>query len=364
MGGGMARAVLERRNAGRDGLEIVAAVDRSHVLAGRDLSDVVGLSQRSGVRVSRDAAATLQQSRPDVVIISTRSELRRVAPQIRLAVEVARSNCITIAEEAAYPWAADRGLAEELDRLARLRGVTVLGTGVNPGFVLDALVIALTGVCLRVDHVRAERINDLSPFGSTVMKAQGVGLTPEDFREGVRRGSVVGHVGFAQSLALIARALGWRLDRVEEVREPILSSVRRSAPHARVEPGRVAGCLHLARGLASGREVICLVHPQQVCPEAEGVKTGDFIAIRGQPDINLSIRPEIPGGTGTVALALNMIPTVVEARPGFLTMADLPLPRSLPQVLSPNACATAGGEHLGPQPPDLAARERPRPLLR
>ena len=96
-----------------------------------------------------------------------------------------------------------------------------------------------------------------------------------------------------------------------------------------MEPGNVAGCRHTARAFSRGKELIFLEHPQQICPEAEGVETGDYVTIDGDPPLHLSIKPEIPGGTGTIAIAVNMIPLVISARPGLLTMADLPVPRSL-----------------------------------
>jgi hypothetical protein len=117
------------------------------------------------------------------------------------------------------------GLDEKLDALAKTHNVTVLGTGINPGFVLDLLIIALTGLCFRVDRVKGTRINDLSPYGYNVLKTQGVNLLPEDFENGVKDGSVVGHFGFPESISMIARALGWEIDRIEQKRTPIVSKV-------------------------------------------------------------------------------------------------------------------------------------------
>jgi 2,4-diaminopentanoate dehydrogenase len=184
-------------------------------------------------------------------------------------------------------------------------------------------------VCARVDAVRATRVNDLSPYGPTVLRSQGVGLSPEAFAAGVADGSVVGHVGFPESAAMIAAALGWELDRVEQRREPIVALVRRSTPFVTVEPGSVAGCLHTATAWRDGEPVIELVHPQQVCPEAEGVATGDTIEIRGEPDVRLTGSPEIPGGTATAALAVNVIPRVRAAPPGLTAMTELPVPAAL-----------------------------------
>jgi hypothetical protein len=322
MGGGMARILLEK-----EGVDIVAAVAQTPAKAGKDLGEVLGLERRTNVVITNDIEGALG-TKPDVVLLNTASFVKEVFPQIKIILERG-SNVITIAEEMAYPWASEPELSNEIDRLAKSLGKTVLGTGINPGFVLDTLVIALTGIAADVKHIHAKRVNNLAPFGPTVMRTQGVGTTPEGFRQGLKTGEIVGHVGFKQSVHLIGKALGWNIDRVVEEREPIITSVPRKTQYIEVAAGNVAGCRHTARAYAGDREVVFLEHPQQICPEAEGVETGDYITIDGTPPVNLSIKPEIPGGVGTMAIAVNMIPDVCSARPGLLTMADLPVPRGI-----------------------------------
>jgi 4-hydroxy-tetrahydrodipicolinate reductase len=217
--------------------------------------------------------------------------------------------------------------AERFDSLARESGVSILGTGINPGFILDALIVMWTSVCLRVDRIEARRVNDLSPFGPTVMASQGVGTTVEEFERGVADGSIVGHIGFQESIHLIGRALGWKIDEIIETREPIVCKVARETPHIRVAPGDVAGCRHIGRGYSAGELKIELVHPQQIHPHLEGVDTGDYIRIIGDPEIHMANAPEVPGGKGTYASTGNYIPLIRDATPGLLTVLDLPLPR-------------------------------------
>jgi len=321
MGGGMARLVRER-----PGLVLVGAFDRRVEFQGRDLGEVAAFGGRCGVCVCSDPLAELQKCKPDVTLLATGSYVKDVYADLKCILN-AGSNCITIAEEMAYAWQSHPQEAHDLDALAHRRGITLLGTGVNPGFVLDALVVMLSGVCGRVDSIFASRVNDLSPFGPTVMRTQGVGATPEAFAAGLENGTIVGHIGFRQSMDMMAAALGWMLDDIQEERQPIISRTQRIAPHVRVEPGQVAGCRHMARGLCSGKVVIELEHPQQVCPEAENMATGDMIRIQGDPSIEMHIHPEIPGGKATVNLAVNMIPAVAAARPGLLSMLELPIPR-------------------------------------
>jgi 4-hydroxy-tetrahydrodipicolinate reductase len=236
---------------------------------------------------------------------------------------------ISIAEEMTFPEYRAPQAAVEIDRLAATHNVSVLGTGINPGFVLDLLVVALSGVCAEVRSISATRINDLSAYGPTVLAKQGVGLAPEAFRAGLADGSVVGHIGFPESIHMIGRALGWRIARIEEQREPIVAQVRRATPFVTVEPGHVAGCRHTAVGYMGSEPVITLTHPQQIQAQREGVETGDTIEIRGTPHVRLAGSPEIPGGIATASLAVNMVPRILDAPPGLHCMTDLPVPAAL-----------------------------------
>lgn len=320
MGGGMARLALEKT-----GLEIVGAIDKDPAKIGKDLGDVLEVGRKTGVVVTDNPANVLGKGEVDVTIIATGSFTEEVLPLIELAAR-AKSNVVCIAEQMAFPQAQKPELAEKIDRVSKENGVTVLGTGINPGFVLDTLIIAMTGVCLNVKKIRAARINDLSPFGPTVMRTQGVGTTPEEFAKGLKDGSIVGHIGFEESLNMIAAALGWKLDKIEQTREPIISKVYRETKYVKVQAGNVAGCRHIAHGYMNGQVVLELEHPQQVLPNLEGVDTGDYIWVEGTPSINLAIKPEIPGGLGTIAMAVNMIPQVLRSTPGLVSMKDLPVP--------------------------------------
>ncbi len=184
-----------------------------------------------------------------------------------------------------------------------------------------------SSVCLRVDRIEASRVNDLSPFGPTVMKGQGVGTTVAEFEKGVADGTIVGHIGFPESIMLIARALGWEIDLIEETREPIITEVERATQWVTVAPGDVAGCRHVGKGYSKGELKIHLIHPQQIHPQLAGQDTGDYIRIYGDPNVNMANTPEIPGGKGTYASTGNYIPLMRDAPAGMKTVIDLPLPR-------------------------------------
>jgi len=323
MGSGIARLVLEKQ-----GLELAGAYARRAERAGMDLGRAIGLERDLGIPISNELEDVIEQTRPLIAIQATCSRLNdaknEIATLVRQGVHV-----ISIAEEMAYPAASSPAMAEELHQLALDHEVAVLGTGVNPGFVLDLLVITLSGVCSHIESISARRVNDLSPFGPSVLASQGVGLTPEGFSKGLEDGTVVGHIGFAESIHMIAAALGWEIERIEQSREPIVAQARRETPFLTVEPGQVAGCLHTAVAYRDGKPVLTLIHPQQVHPRLEGVETGDAIEINGTPNVRLGGSPEIPGGQGTCALAVNTIPRVLNAAPGLYSMADLPVPAAM-----------------------------------
>jgi hypothetical protein len=322
MGTGISKMILTKK-----GIEIVGALDKDPSKFGKDLGEVLN-AENLGVLVSNDAEILMSETKADIVILAIDSFVKGVYPAIKQVVESGK-NCITIAEEMAYPYIVHKELSEELDRLCKENNVTILGTGVNPGFVLDSLIITLSGACKSVTSIRAERINDLSPFGETVMRTQGVGLTTEEFEVGIENGSIVGHIGYAQSIPMIAKALGLKYDQITETLEPIISNTYRETPCVKVEPGMVAGCDHIAIATKNGKPIITLEQLQQIHPEAEAVDTGDYIYIKGDADLNLVIKPETPGGIGTMAMAVNMIPQVIASRAGLKTMMDLPIPHSI-----------------------------------
>lgn len=323
MGAGIIELLRQKR-----GLELAGVYGRRPRPVVTDVGRAIGLDEDIGLDISNDLADLLTRTKPRIAIHATCSCVQEAMDEIRLLLGNG-VNIISIAEEMAYPACRSPRLAEEIHELAVAHDVTVLGTGINPGFVLDVLAITLTGVCQRVESVSAKRINDLSPYGPTVLRSQGVGLTPDAFASGVADGTVVGHVGFPESIAMISQALGWDIDRIQETREPIVSRVKRETPDVTVEPGHAAGCMHTAVAYSDGNPAITLIHPQQIHPQLESVKTGDYIDISGEPDVHFSGSPEIPGGVATAALAVNMIPHVMNAAPGLKTMTELPVPVAL-----------------------------------
>lgn len=323
MGSGMARLV-----AGKEGLQLVGGIDTRPEYVGRPLDEVLGLDTDLGATVTDDPSSVLNKDDVDCVIIATTSWVKEQIDDLRTILS-AGINCVSIAEEMASPEAQSPEAARELDDLAKANGVSIIGTGVNPGLSMDTLVVALTAGCLEVTSIEATRVNDLSPYGPTVMRTQGVGLSEEEFLAGVEDGSVDGHIGFPESARMISDALGLGIDRIEQKREPIVSTVRRETPHITIEPGMVAGCKQTLLGYRGDEVVLTLVHPQQVLPELEGQGTGDYVTIHGTPEVSMQINPEYAGGKATQAIAVNVVPRIVEATPGLKNMLDIPMTGAL-----------------------------------
>ncbi len=320
MGQGLLGFILDRPKD----IDLVGVIVTNPAKEGKTVGEL--LDRPCDVKMTTDFEAVLAK-KPDVVCINTQSNLDEVEPPDPPGAQGRLQRHLHRREDLRTRGPATRSAPSCSTRVAKENGVSILGTGINPGFVLDALIVMWSSICLRVDSIEASRVNDLSPFGPTVMVGQGVGTTVEQFEKGVADGSIVGHIGFPESIELIAKALDWKIDEIVETREPIVTEVERSTPHVHVPAGWVAGCKQVGKGYSNGELKIHLIHPQQIHPEMADQGTGDYIKIVGDPNVNMVNSPEIPGGKGTYASTGNYIPLMKDAKPGMLTVVDMPLPR-------------------------------------
>lgn len=325
MGSGMAKMLLTKK-----GVDIVGVCDMHPARAGKSIFEVLGIKRgdRKDVIIKANIDEVLTEKCCDICLCATDSFTKNAFPKLKSVLEK-KINVISTAEEMSYPQAKNPELAKELNKIAKENGVTILGTGINPGLIMDLLVVCLTGCMTEVTHVEAKRVNSLSPFGPAVMEEQGVGMNVEDFNAGVKDGSLAGHVGFIESVNMIADAMGWKVDKFEQQMAPIVTTVDRKSPYGFAAAGDVAGVNMTGQGYVNGEVKIDMIHPQQIEPEMEGTFTGDYITIKGTPEVNMSIKPEVDGGLGTIAMCVNMIPHVINANPGLKTMIDLPVPRAI-----------------------------------
>ena len=278
-----------------------------------------------GVVVSEDAEKTLSSVKADVAVHATSSFLKTVYPQIASIIEHG-VNVVSTCEELAYPYIVDASLAASLDSLAKKHGVTVLGTGINPGFLMDTLPIALSGVCQEIESIRVERVIDAAKRRLPFQKKIGAGLSPQEFDEMIKEGRITGHVGLEQSVSMIADALKLDLEevKVDPVR-PVIAEKPVESREIKVEKGMVAGLTQTAYGLISGKPFITLVFKAYIGAKEEY----DSITIEGTPRINQRITPCVHGDLATAAVVVNSIPKVIKASPGLKTMKDLPVPSAV-----------------------------------
>jgi 4-hydroxy-tetrahydrodipicolinate reductase len=321
--GPIGSAVLKQL-AGRRGFKVVGGVDVDPAKVGRDLGDVAGLPQRLGVKVSADIAKAIKSAKPDVVVLCTSSSIKQVLPQLE-AILKAKKPVVTTTEELSYPGYTHIRQARLIHALAKKAKVAVLSTGVNPGFVMDALPIALTAVCDRVDRIVVNRIQDARMRRLPFQQKIGAGLTTEQFAKKVRDGSVR-HVGFTESIAMIADALGWTLDRITDSVEPKLASVTTSSEFLAVDPGYVCGIVQDGVGYRKGEPAIRL-HMEAYLGAPESY---DSIEIDGSPRLAVKVVGGIHGDVATTSIVINSIPKVLAAAPGLHTMRDMPLPSFFP----------------------------------
>jgi len=315
IGAGVARLL-----AARKAFKVVAAVDRDAAKAGKDLGEVADLGRKAGVRIGDDADAAIRKAKPEVAVLCTGSSLREVWPQIEMLLK-RRVAIVSTTEELAYPWFSQRPLARRIDAAARKAGVAVVGTGVNPGFAMDTLPIALTAICERVDAIRVERVQDARIRRLPFQRKIGAGLSEAEFAERVKAGRVR-HVGLTESVAMIADALGWKLERVTDEIQPKLARTRVEGRLLSVDAGRVCGIVQEGVGYRDGRPTIVL-HMEAYLGAPE---TYDAITIEGSPRLQLKAETGFHGDVATAAIAVNTIPSLLAAGPGLHTMRSLALP--------------------------------------
>lgn len=312
IGCAIARHVLERHS-----VELVGAVDVDPRKAGRDAGEVIGAARPLGFPVCARLADALTRAPAHVAIHSTSSHLNFIKRQIIELLE-AGLDVISTAEELSFPWLAHPADAQELDAVARRCGKSVLGTGVNPGFLMDTLPIALTAICQSVERMEVTRVVNASTRRGPFQAKIGCGMTPEAFKAGIAAGKI-GHVGLRESMDAIAHALGRRLMRYETTAEPLIAERLIATEHFAVKPGQVCGLKQVGRGFTDEGEFITLTFLAALNAEDEY----DVIEIKGCPNLKVTLRGT-NGDLATVAIVVNAIPQVIAATPGLVTMQDLP----------------------------------------
>jgi 4-hydroxy-tetrahydrodipicolinate reductase len=321
MGRNVAEALCDKKS-----FDIVGAVDINPKLLGRDLGEILDKPRNLGVTIEGDANALFSRLDAHAVVLTTTSHLKSVLPEIK---QCARSglNIVSTCEELSYPWKRNPELAQDIDVIAKENGVTVVGTGINPGYLMDSLPLTLTAPCLRVDTIKVTRMMNSArrriPFQTKV----GTSMTPEEFKAKIDDGIITGHVGLLESINMIAAGLGWELDRARELPpEPVITTNPVDTGLGTVNPGNVIGLKSVAFAEISEKKVITLEFYAYAGVEEEY----DEVLIEGVPKIHEKIIGGVHGDIGTVAMTINTIPKAVEAPAGIKIMKDIAPPSCAP----------------------------------
>jgi 2,4-diaminopentanoate dehydrogenase len=313
-------AAVARQVADRKGFRIVGAADIDPAKVGRDLGAVIGADRTLRIKVSGDVRKAIKSSKPDVVVLCTSSSLKGVLPQMEEILRL-RVPIVSTTEELAYPTKGNMRYARAIHELARKARVAVLGTGVNPGFVMDALPITLTGVCEQVDSIRIDRIQDARVRRLPFQQKIGAGLTRDQFERKVDDGSVR-HVGLAESISMIADAIGWKLDRITDDIKPRIATETVASEFLAVDPGFVCGIVQDGVGYRNGVPVITL-HMEAYLGAPESF---DAVEIKGSPALRMKIAGGVHGDIATASIVVNSLRKILDVPPGLHTMRDMPIP--------------------------------------
>jgi 2,4-diaminopentanoate dehydrogenase len=311
----------------KEGIEIVGAIDINPDIVGKDLSEVLG-HKKIGVTISNDVDKVLSETKPDIVCHTTMSYLRQTYSQFEGILNHG-INIISTCEELGYPYVEKEAteLANKLDKLAKEKGATLLGTGINPGFLMDTLPIFLSGPCEQVEEMYITRQMNASTRRIPFQKKIGAGMSVKEYRDAIDNKKITGHVGLEQSMQMIADTLGWELDEIKvDSPEPVVFDHEVKSNAITVPAGHAAGGKQMAYGIVKGKTLITMDFRAYIGADEEF----DSVNIKGVPPINNKISPCVHGDHGTIAMTTNMIPHVINSEPGLKTMAELPPPHATP----------------------------------
>ncbi|MEA1963806.1 MAG: dihydrodipicolinate reductase [Candidatus Aerophobetes bacterium] len=303
----------------REGISYVGAVDINPEIVGRDLGEVIGIGKSLNIKVSNDLKALFEEARPDIAIYTTVSSVREVFSQMRPAIE-SGVDVISTAEKLAFPNFTERELTKEYDELAKNNDVSILGSGINPGFLMDLWPKILSTGCVEVNRVEVKRCMNASPRRKPFQKKIGVSMKPTEFKEAIESGAITGHVGLEESISLIANGLGWNLGEIRVgAIKAVIAEKEVSSKFYTAKEGEVKGIRQEAYGVVGGNAKIQLSFTAFL-----GAKLSyDEVKIEGTPEINVKVSPCWHGDYGTAAMVVNLIPTVLNAPPGVLTINDI-----------------------------------------
>ena len=302
----------------RKGLITVAAVDKNPELLGKDLGLHCGRAT-SGVKIYGSLEEVVKTAKPDVAVLTTVSDMERITPQVEEILGFGIP-IVSTCEELSHPWDCAPTLSKRIDEAAKANGVAVVATGVNPGFLMDALPTFLTAVCQDVEFIQVNRYQDAQYRRIPFQKKIGAGLSLEAFEVKKQTGTLR-HVGLTESMQLIANRMRWSLDKTEDILTPVIAEEETSTSAMIIQKGDARGVRQVGNAYSNGELKIKLVFQAAVGEAA----SYDEVIIKGKPDITSRIQGGVNGDIATCAITLNAIPQVIRTTAGLKTMADIPL---------------------------------------
>jgi 4-hydroxy-tetrahydrodipicolinate reductase len=296
---------------------IVTAVDPDPAKTGKDLGELCGIKPL-GIKVSPTLKDAMNGKKAQIAVVTTVSSLAKFEPQ---ALELAQAglHIVSTCEELAFPWRTQPQISERIDAMCKKHGIACVGTGVNPGFLMEYLPSVLTGVCQKVDSIHVWRIQDASVRRVPFQQKIGAGLTLDEFRKKEEEGTLR-HVGLPESVDFIAAKMGWKLDRSTESLEPVMADTDVKIGYKPIIKGMARGVYQVGRGFVGSREVIKLEFRAAVGEP----QSYDRIVINGDPKIDSTITGGVNGDIATCAITLNAIRSILSSTPGLKTMCDIP----------------------------------------
>lgn len=298
------------------GIKFVGAIDIASEKVGSSLGAVAGLERDLDVEITDDPTEVLAVD-PDLVFHATVSSLEAISSQLVEALE-AGADVVSTTEELAFPWRNMPDIAADLDKAAKTAGGTVLGTGINPGFAMDFFPVMLTVPCQQVDRIQVTRIQDAAVRREPLQEKIGAGRSVDTFEQEIA--TEAGHVGLPESTAMIAAALDWNLNQIEETIEPVIAENRVESDYIVVNPGEVAGIRQVGTGIVDGEERIELALKMYLgAPDPR-----DEVNITGEPAFTVRNEGGFHGDVTTPPIVVNAARQVLAADTGLKTMIDLP----------------------------------------
>lgn len=323
--GEIGKGTIEGLLAQSKEMKLVGIVDIQPALAGKPLREVLNRRDLGGVgnlKVSHSIGEALKNARADVATMTTGSRTEQVKGTLEELMD-AGMHVVSTCEELSYPALRAARIAGEIDRTAKRKGVAILGTGVNPGFAMDAFALACTAPCTRVKHIKVIRSLDASKRRQQLQKKVGVGMTVAEVKALIRKGAI-GHVGLGESVAMLAAGLGWKLDAIREKFEPVVADHLVSSEFYRAQPGQVRGMRMTASGIVKGKKLIELDLTM-----AFDADTFDEVIVDGDPPLLVRTKSGFPGDASTVGMLINCARIAPTLEPGVRTMLDVLKVRSV-----------------------------------